>query len=127
MTTFLRVLSDEDKESALLSVIQHGGERQFTVDPISFRQIPGAPFAYWVKEEVRAVFRRLTPLEGDDRAARQGLATADDFRFLRLWWEPIASTWVPFAKGGAFSPFYADVVLGRGLGTRGSRSESVQW
>lgn len=46
---------------------------------------------------------------------RVGLQTSDDFRFLRDWWEvasdEIAPKWRPFAKGGAFSPFYADVHL----------------
>src|SRR5207244_10961347 len=47
--------------------------------------------------------------------------TSNDFRFLRLWWELAAKLaahdrtttfqggrWVPFAKGGVFSPFYID-------------------
>ena len=57
----------------------------------------------------------------DQRVAKQGLATADDFRFLRAWWE-IGPTrlvtsiedsvngqkWATFAKGGEFSPHYSD-------------------
>lgn len=44
-----------------------------------------------------------------------GLQTNHDFRWVRLWWENLCrehrNTWRPFAKGGAFSPFYADVFL----------------
>ncbi len=56
--------------------------------------------------------------------AQHGASTKNDFRFLRAWWEVDPETigttpedtrqgrgWVHFAKGGAFSPFYADVHL----------------
>jgi len=39
----------------------------------------------------------------------------DDFRFVRAWWAMpqamMPERWFPFAKGGMFSPFYADVHL----------------
>lgn len=56
--------------------------------------------------------------ERDGRHVRQGLATADDFRFVRSWWEVATASeselrerWPGFSKGGAFSPFYADIHL----------------
>jgi hypothetical protein len=43
------------------------------------------------------------------------LQTSDDFRFVRDWWEiateETAPKWAPFAKGGGYSPFYADTHL----------------
>ena len=114
MTTFLRLLIDEDKEAALLSAVQHGGDqRLFVVAPDSFRQIPGAPFAYWISDAVRQMFKHLQPFENADRAVRVGLQTGDDFRFVRIWWEVDAdpSCWPAFAKGGAYSPFYSDIHL----------------
>lgn len=61
---------------------------------------------------MRETCRRLQALGGDGCTVKQGFATADDFRFVRAWWE-IGSTgtskWFGFAKGGAYSPFYADV------------------
>lgn len=116
MTTFLRLLTDKDKDSNLLDscTALRAGEtdtRVFDVEPESFRAVPGAPFAYWVSEAVRQVFKRLPAFECDDRTARQGLATAEDFRFVRTWWEQPGDGWHGFAKGGTFSPFYADVYL----------------
>jgi len=116
MTTFLRLLTDKDKASNLLGscTALRTGEtdtRVFDVEPESFRAVPGAPFAYWVSEAVRQVFKRLPTFECDDRTARQGLATAEDFRFVRTWWEQPGDGWHGFAKGGTFSPFYADVYL----------------
>jgi len=47
--------------------------------------------------------------------AKQGLATADDFRFVRAWWalppHEIGKRWYPFPKGGSSSPHYADAPL----------------
>jgi len=87
----------------------------YAVDPASFRQIPNAPFAYWVSERVRRIFTELPAMEGEGRTVKQGLATADDFRFARTSWETPSETsggtWFPFAKGGSFSPFYADIYL----------------
>lgn len=115
MTTFLRLLADKDKANLLASCTAwRAGEydaRVFQVAPESFRAVPGAPFAYWVSEAVRQVFKRLPAFECDERTARQGLATAEDFRFVRTWWEEPGNGWHGFAKGGTFSPFYADVYL----------------
>ncbi|MEI2323567.1 hypothetical protein [Pseudomonas aeruginosa] len=111
MTTFLRLLEDKDKQSALVSAVRTGGDNVFEVDPSSFFQVPGAPFAYWVSEAVRQTFRRFPAFDGAERAVKQGLATADDFRFVRVWWEilPNEQRWYGFAKGGAFSRFYTDM------------------
>lgn len=118
MTTFLRLLADDDKVGGLLTACAalRAGEadaRVFEVEPASFRAVPGAPFAYWVSDAVRGLFGRLPPFEGEGRTARVGLQTSDDFRFVRAWWEVKADPerWPGFAKGGAYSPFYADVYL----------------
>ncbi len=120
MTIFIRLLGSEDKAAELAGAIiaQRAGESAavvFDVAPASFEQVPGSPFAYWVSEGVRSLFRSLPLFEGEGRTVKQGLATADDFRFVRAWWEvPVGAVrqrWFPFAKGGAYSPFYADVHL----------------
>lgn len=122
MTVFLRLLEVEpDQKRAMLAGAAErwraGGYADgiFTVEPSSFEQVPGSPFAYWVSERVRRLFTKLPAFEGDGRTVKQGLATADDFRFVRCWWEvdaaKVSEKWFPFAKGGAYSPFYADVHL----------------
>lgn len=116
MSMFLRLLSESDKAEALkaaCSHLRHGENdpRSFEVPPESFDSVPSKPFAYWVSESVRRVFHQLPAFEGNGRNTKQGLATADDFRFVRVWWESHGPAWFGFAKGGAFAPIYADVYL----------------
>ena len=116
-------------------------EDVYLVDPESFRQVPNTPFCYWVSEPIRRLFVELPQFESEERTAQQGASTKDDFRFVRVWWEVPAmqildaangpdwrddlkcfqewcrkrtfegKRWVLFAKGGAYSSFYADVYL----------------
>ena len=124
MTTFLRLLSESDKAAALAAVsarLRQGvaEPRCFDVPPTAFDSVPGKPFAYWVSEAVRQTFNRLPLFHDRGREAQRALSTNDDFRFLRAWWERErsfanerpASGWFPFAKGGEFSRFYADIYL----------------
>jgi hypothetical protein len=119
-TTFLRVLEADDKAAALLAAIRDPetarGKQRFEVNPASFASVPRSPFAYWVSERLRGLFNALPPLESEGRLARQGMVTADDFRFARLSFEvPVpalcSGRWRTFAKGGAYSPYYAGLAL----------------
>ena len=84
----------------------------FAIDSGSFAQVPNAPFAYWVDEKIRMLFKELSAFESADRTARVGLQTGDDFRFVRCWWEVgDAKRWHPLAKGGGVSPYYADIFV----------------
>jgi SAM-dependent methyltransferase len=129
---FIRTIEEEDKNGAL-QVGLIGGVGLFFADVPSLRKVPGVPFAYWASDSVRELFQKHPPFESNERTAKQGLATADDFRFLRLWWEVPPSKvcppnshptewqgpycvlppikWFPFATGGEYSPFYSDVHL----------------
>jgi len=155
-TLFIRLLHHEDKAAALAERVAALRERRinndvYAVDPESFRQVPNTPFCYWVSERIRRLFKELPPFESEGRTVKQGLATADDFRFVRAWWEVPpekildgwqyavggrqraeekwteerirefqawcrrrtceGKRWVPFAKGGEYSPYYADIHL----------------
>lgn len=122
MTTFLRLLEVgvDDKPTELLrtlTALRGAGSSPliFERDPAAFATVPGSPFAYWVSDEIRAVFKRLEKFESAERTVKQGLATADDFRFVHLGWEVSpeqrGTRWFGFAKGGSYSPFYSDLAL----------------
>jgi hypothetical protein len=67
---------------------------------------------YWISPQLRRAFREL-PTLGKIAPPRQGLATTDNGRFVRFWWEvepPNYSAerikWFPYAKGGRFRRWY---------------------
>lgn len=124
MATFLRLLSEADKATALAEScfkVRKGSHdpRCFDLAVDEFETVPGSPFAYWVGTNVRGAFKRIPLFSDREREAQRALSTNDDFRFIRTWWERNrdfgydrpASGWFPFAKGGEFSRFYADLPL----------------
>ncbi|WP_027666510.1 BREX-1 system adenine-specific DNA-methyltransferase PglX [Rhizobium leguminosarum] len=108
------VRSPEEIERLFL----HASYGSFRASQADLLNIPGSPIAYWLSPRMFAVFDNATPLT-DGAEPRQGLATADDERFLRLWHEvrhmnlSISSSearWHPFSKGGEFRKWYGNHV-----------------
>lgn len=126
MTIFLGLLEEKDKAAALQTSIlafrsATFDSRVFAVEPADFREVPGAPFAYWVSANVRSSFKANPELESAGRDVQSGASTMNDFRFLRLWWENTTSAavchtdegssrgkWVTISKGGSFARYYID-------------------
>jgi hypothetical protein len=127
--TFVRLLKDTNRPLALVSAIANDrvgeDERRFFRVPVTeFAAVPGSPLAYWMSPSIRRLFTDLPPLEGNGAEVRVGLQTGDDFRFVRAFWEVDAQRiarsseetcngkrWCPFAKGGEYSPYWADIHL----------------
>ena len=55
----------------------------FYTNQEDFLKIPGSPIGYWVSQAMLTVFSNRSL--GEDGEARQGMATGDNNRFLRLW------------------------------------------
>ncbi len=100
-------------------------ERVFSTDQREFeaRSSPTPCSATGTRPELRDAFVNHPKSSKGTQGARskQGLATADDVRFLRLRWEVDPSQigalgWQPFAKGGEYSPFYDDIYSGKDAG-----------
>lgn len=89
-----------------------------------FGQITGSPIAYWVTAGERQVFADNPPIS-QAAVAKEGLSTADNARFLRLWyevsWDRIGlamssrsqaqasgKKWFPCNKGGQFRKWYGN-------------------
>jgi hypothetical protein len=129
LAVFARILKEPDRAAALAEAIaaSRAGDqdpRIIRVATSDFGMVPGSPVAYWMTPQVRRLFTDLPRVEGQWAEVRQGLATADDFRFVRAFWEVNPSgiarsreetreggRWCPFAKGGEYSPYYADLHL----------------
>lgn len=115
MSYFFRLTTEEDKGCMLRNACKNinnliDDSKVFAVDPKCFTAIPGSPFAYWVSSSARGKFAET---QNDRIFFKQGIATADDFRFLRSWWEISRNSkeYLPIAKGGHFSPWYYDLDL----------------
>lgn len=147
-SVFLRVATARDKADALLRALHQlsaEGTRanRFETDASTFARVAGSPFAYWVSDALRELFTVLPTFASATRTAKQGLATGQDARFLRVWWEVVGSSdtqgWRNLVKGGAPALFYSEpasvvnwVVDGRELKAfasfyRSSRGWGDQW
>lgn len=96
----------------------------YHTDQSNFDKIPGSPIAYWASENLINDFKKGTPL-GKLVDAKQGLATADNKRFLRQWFEvgidnisfdshsikdsvESGKKWFPYNKGGSYRKWYGN-------------------
>ena len=113
----------EAKRLKLLEAIQNPDCGWFyRRDAETFKQIPGTPIAYWASDGLIKSFE-LGGRLGNITDTHLGMATCDNERFLRLWWEvenkrralpadyPYVFNsvfWVPYNKGGIFRKWYGN-------------------
>ena len=93
-------------------------------DAETFKQIPGTPIAYWASDALFDAFVNAKQLNVFGKP-RQGLATGENARFVREWWEvddqkssysccsleesvSSAYKWFPYNKGGDFRKWYGN-------------------
>lgn len=93
-------------------------------DADTFKQIPGTPIAYWASDALVESFTKGKRLDAI-ATPRQGLATSDNGRFLRKWWEVVPSNasrdcsgrpeakqsgsrWFPIIRGGSYRKWWGD-------------------
>jgi hypothetical protein len=116
-----RQLDTREKEQGLLRAIRAtvnstvGGLGLF--DQALLDVIPDHNFAYWSPAQLLKRYAEAGQFGEAVGRVRQGVATADDFRFARLGWEVASDSisfgrrWQRFSKGGEYSPPYDDIHL----------------
>ena len=116
---FFRLIEGQEaeKDTALLS----NKNRFDTTVQDDFKKIPGSPVAYWVKQKTIDAFECKSIAESV--IPKQGLATGNNEKYLRFWWEvdlgrtgfvarnredAMASKkiWFPYSKGGESRKWY---------------------
>lgn len=96
---------------------------RYEFDKEDFKYIEGMPIAYWGTERIKEVFKESKSLNMIAEP-KQGLATGDNDRFLKLWHEVDDNKfgrninrdifiqkgykWAPCNKGGAFRRWYGN-------------------
>lgn len=113
----------ETDENGVPFVFPTINERWKTAKQENFSKIPGSPVAYWVSENVFKSFSYSSI--GTEMITREGMATADNDRFLRLWYEVglqnilfnchneyesiySKKRYFPYNKGGDFNKWYGN-------------------
>ena len=130
--TYFRLVKEPDADAKrqrfelALTKLNSGNPDQivFQYKQGDFDAISGNPWVYWIATDIRNVFTSLPNLVAI-APPRQGLATADNFRFLKYWWEIGANKiafdcvsreesesrperWYPYMKGGSFKRWYGN-------------------
>ena len=100
------------------------GENRYTAEQGNFSKIPGSPVAYWLSNQILDMFVSCDTI-GDYSDPRQGLATSDNNRFLRFWYEVPRNEesfntksrnaalnskckWFALTKGGEYRKWYGN-------------------
>lgn len=106
--------NDDVNEDGVPKQFPIQNERLKTAKPDDFKKIPGSPVAYWVSDAVLNIFANSYKL-GDKLTTRLGMSTADNERFIRLWYEVDSKwkyedkgKWKKYQKGGAFKKWYGN-------------------
>jgi len=111
--------SSVDKIVSLNNVLRiQAADGKFDLSQLNLKRIPSSPFVYWLKPN----FFKL--LESGKRMAgiadvKQGLATGDNLRFVRFWWEvlpenegkvvngkAISGKWFSYEKAGGYRKWW---------------------
>ncbi len=120
--TYCRLIeptTQQGKEDMFLS-----GENRFESSQSNFSKIPGSPVAYWVSRAILNLF--INSIVKRWGTPRQGLASGDNNRFLRLWHEvdylkvglnmkgesdldANGKVYAPHNKGGQYRKWYGNL------------------
>ena len=99
-------------------------DNYYISDQKQFSFIPGTPIAYWASDKVKELFKNEKSLS-EIASPKQGMATADNNRFLRFWNEVNVKNigfgyknreesknsklkWFPYNKGGAYRKWHGN-------------------
>jgi len=97
-------------------VVGVDNEHNYSIPQFKLKGIKSWPFIYWISDEFRKKFEEESVK--DLLKNCQGLATANNNRFLRFWWELNSNddqisndNWVYYAKGGPYKKWSGNLWL----------------
>ncbi len=120
--TYCRLISGTSQQAKEEMFLR--GNNQYITDQNDFSVIPGQIIAYWLSKGMIEDFRQGISL-GEVAFPKQGLATSNNDKYLRLWFEVDRSNfctealnlesaeqsfkkWFPHCKGGSFRKWYGN-------------------
>lgn len=114
-----------EKEIKIMSICNGTNKhRTYDIWLKKLMTIPTKPFAYWINDNILNIFNDLDKFESIAKP-RQGMATSDNKRFLREWYEVDVNKinfmatnseealeskkkWFPYNKGGEFRKWFGN-------------------
>ena len=103
------------RQKTLEAIANHNCGFYYEQSTDNFAKIPGSPVAYWASQQLFKVYDKGFPLS-QIASPEQGMATADNNRFVRKWYEPnikkVAieysgdNKWYPYNNGGGFRRWF---------------------
>ena len=109
---------------ALEAIQNHDCGWFYQANATTFHDILGSPIAYWLNDTAHKLAKSHNPL-GSSLQFREGIHTADNSLFLRLWWEisfgiiiksadstddvDRTGKAVPYCKGGEYRKWYGNL------------------
>ncbi len=121
-STFIKLNNKETNQPKMIeNNISRDNNNKYYIDQNIFNHIPGSKFAFWLGYNTIKTFKKGKNL-GDIGKPRQGMATSDNNRFLRCWYEVNIEDicffnkdsnigdykWVPYNKGGGQRKWYGN-------------------
>ncbi len=115
-----------DKERMFLDTQTNHTAKVFypNVEQKNFEKIPGSPIGYWISKRYLEIYQESKEFN-ELAAIRQGMATSDNGRFVKLWHEvefikiglnlknrvealKSKKKWFPYNKGGSYRKWYGN-------------------
>jgi hypothetical protein len=118
--------TEKSKQTAALEAIaDEKHELLYRASSADFEVFPGKIIAYWASDAVKRTFLSGKLLQDGESKPRQGMATGDNDKFTRMWYEIDSNTakydassidnalesgykWFPYNKGGGFRKWYGN-------------------
>ena len=121
--TYFKLLT-HDREQKVNNYLERNKNVMYFLKQDKMLLVPGTPIAFWISDNVINTFTDLKKL-GEVAEPKQGIATADNNKYLRLWHEvdyqkigfgidtqEAAMTsdkkWFPYQKGGDYRKWYGN-------------------
>ena len=121
LVDFSKFKNDEECEEKIIS---KRSKIHYSINQDEFKKVPNYTIAYWISENLMKAFTENKSLS-EYGQPRQGLATGENKRFIREWYEvnyfdikfdaqnqndalKSGKKWFPYNKGGAYRKWYGN-------------------
>ncbi|PFG07776.1 BREX-1 system adenine-specific DNA-methyltransferase PglX [Bacillus sp. es.034] len=113
-----------ESETALQKQKEFNSAKRYKFEQENFMKLPGSPISYWISENIRNAFLKFDNIL-DVGDPKQGMATSDNDRFLKRWFEvdfykvgfniksneeslKSKNRWFPYNKGGSYRKWFGN-------------------